>query len=281
MAVEAGGKCGLFPSDAITRRYLKTQNREADWKPIAPDPDAEYERTFEIDVGDVGPTVSFPHKVDNTRTIEEAVGVKIQEAFVGTCTNGRIEDIAVAAAILKKRRVNPKVRMIVVPASRTVYEKALAYGYVETLFKAGAHILPSGCGPCVGVHEGVPADGENVIATMNRNFTGRMGNPEAFIHLASTATVTASAVAGEIVDPREFVPARVTVGPSKKKAVAKKPAKKKPTRKATVRKRAKRTVAKKAVAKKPAKKTTKKTVRKATKKTTRKKPAKKTARSRR
>ncbi|MBD3286081.1 homoaconitate hydratase family protein [candidate division WOR-3 bacterium] len=203
MAVEAGAKAGIFSSDEKTKAYLEEAGRGDYYKFLEPDPDAAYEKTFTFDLAKIEPTVSFPHTVDNTRTISEAADVKIDQAFVGTCTNGRLEDLRIAADIVKGKKV--KVRFFVVPASKKVYLAALREGLLETLAEAGAVIQPPGCGPCVGIHQGVLADGEVCISSQNRNFKGRMGNPEGFIYLASPATVAASALAGKITDPRKYL----------------------------------------------------------------------------
>ena len=205
MAVEAGAKAGLIPTDDITKAYLKENGREKDFKEIKADPDAKYEKVFTIDVSNLEPVVSFPHTVDNTRKISEAKGVKIDQVFIGTCTNGRIEDLRIAASILKGRRKHPEIRLIIVPASRTVYKKALDEGLFDIFIDAGAAIMAPGCGPCVGVHEGVLGDNEKVLSTQNRNFLGRMGNPKGEIYLASPATAAASAITGEITDPRDYL----------------------------------------------------------------------------
>ncbi len=205
MAVEAGAKAGLIPTDDITKAYLKENGREEDFKEIKADPDAKYEKVFTIDVSNLEPVVSFPHTVDNTRKISEAKGVKIDQVFIGTCTNGRIEDLRIAASILKGRRKHPDIRLIIVPASRTVYKKALDEGLFDIFIDAGAAIMAPGCGPCVGVHEGVLGDNEKVLSTQNRNFLGRMGNPKGEIYLASPATAAASAITGEITDPRDYL----------------------------------------------------------------------------
>ncbi len=205
MAVEAGAKTGLIATDEKTREHLRLHGREQDFREIYPDPDAEYEKIFEIDASQIEPQVSFPHTVDNTRNMADAKGVKIQQAYIGTCTNGRISDLRIAADILKGKKVAEDVRLIVVPASRTVYLQALAEGLIDTFVRAGGAVLAPGCGPCVGVHEGILEDGAAVISTQNRNFQGRMGNPKGFIYLASPATVAASALKGEIADPREFL----------------------------------------------------------------------------
>ena len=205
MAVEAGAKTGLIATDETTRAYLRERNRESDFREIKPDPDAFYEKTYEIDVSGIEPQVSFPHTVDNTKPISEARGVKIDQVYIGTCTNGRIEDLRIAAEILRGKKVAKGVRLIVIPASRNVYLKALKEGLLEVFVEAGGAVLSPGCGPCVGIHQGVLADGEKVLSTQNRNFKGRMGNPNAHIYLASPATAAATAIKGEIADPREFL----------------------------------------------------------------------------
>ncbi|HUT97810.1 MAG TPA: 3-isopropylmalate dehydratase large subunit [bacterium] len=204
MAVEAGAKAGIFAADEKTREFLAEMGRPGDFSPIAPDPDAVYEKTFAFDLGKIEPTVSFPHTVDNTRPVGEAGGIKIHQAFIGTCTNGRLDDLRIAAGIVKGKKAAAGVRFLICPASRKVYRAALVEGLLETFVDSGATVLPPGCGPCVGIHQGVLGDGEVCIATQNRNFHGRMGNPEGFIYLASPATVAASALAGEITDPRRI-----------------------------------------------------------------------------
>ncbi|MCG2678030.1 aconitase family protein, partial [bacterium] len=149
--------------------------------------------------------VTKPHRVDNVSPVSKVKGVRIDVAFLGTCTNGRLEDLGVASKILKNKKIHKDIRFIVAPASKEIYLEALREGIIETFIKAGAAVVAPGCGPCVGTHEGIPADGENVISTANRNFKGRMGNPKAFIYLASPATVAASALEGKITDPRGYV----------------------------------------------------------------------------
>ncbi|MDY6906992.1 MAG: 3-isopropylmalate dehydratase large subunit [Chloroflexota bacterium] len=205
MAVEAGAKVGLFPSDEATRCYLESRGRGDRYRAIAADPGAQYERRIEVDLSALEPTVSRPHTVDNTARARELAGERIDQVFIGTCTNGRLEDLAVAAGILKGHRHHERTRLLVAPASREVLAQAIDAGYIETLLQAGAVLLPPGCAACVGVHQGILGDGERCLSTANRNFKGRMGNPEAFIYLASPATAAASAIAGEIVDPRDFM----------------------------------------------------------------------------
>jgi 3-isopropylmalate/(R)-2-methylmalate dehydratase large subunit len=203
MVVEAGAKVGLFPADDVTQHYLKLQGRGGDYRPLVADKDAVYERTIYIDIGDIEPTVSKPHTVDNTALAGELAGIKIQEVFIGTCTNGRLEDLAVAAGILKGKKHNPDTRLVVAPASKKVLLEAIQAGYIQTLVEAGAALVTPGCGACLGLHQGVLGDGEAALSTANRNFKGRMGNPEAFVYLASPATAAVTAITGYITDPRE------------------------------------------------------------------------------
>ena len=203
MLVEMGAKAGFMPVDKKTLAWLRPRVPKAKRiEKIAADKGAIYESVHEFDVSKLKPMVSMPHSVDNTAEVSTLKKVKINEAFLGTCTNGRIDDLKVAAKILNKRKVYSGVKLIIAPSSRAVYLEALKLGLVETFIKAGAVIVAPGCGPCVGTHNGIPSDGEVVISTANRNFKGRMGNPSAFIYLASAATVAASALKGYISDPR-------------------------------------------------------------------------------
>ena len=205
MAVEAGAKAGLFATDKTTQDYLVSQGRGNHFQPVSADADAIYEQTIKVNAAELEPTVSQPHTVDNTALARELKGTKIEQVFIGTCTNGRLEDIAVAASIMKGRQRHPGTRLIVAPASRQILLAAIRAGYVQTLLEAGAIILPPGCGACLGLHQGVLGNGESCLSTANRNFKGRMGNPEAFIYLGSPATAAATAITGEITDPREMV----------------------------------------------------------------------------
>ena len=205
MLVEMGAKAGFMPVDKKTFAWLKSRSGKIKRiENIAADNGAVYESIYEFDISKLKPIVSMPHTVDNTIEAASLKKVKINEAFLGTCTNGRLDDFKVAAGILDKRRVHPEVKLIIAPSSREVYLEALRLGLVEIFIKAGAIIVAPGCGPCVGTHNGVPSDGEVVISTANRNFKGRMGNPAAFIYLASPATVASSAIKGYISDPRSY-----------------------------------------------------------------------------
>lgn len=205
MVVEAGAKVGLFPSDSVTQNYMRAQGRGERYIPLQPDAGATYEETIKIDLTQLQPAVAKPHTVDNVALAGELKGIHIDQVFIGTCTNGRLEDIAIAAGILKGKKRNRNTRLVVAPASKKIYLEAMARGYIATLVEAGAAIVPPGCAACLGVHMGVLGDGEACLSTANRNFKGRMGNPEAFIYLASPATAAATAIRGEIADPREFL----------------------------------------------------------------------------
>ncbi|MDD2438902.1 MAG: 3-isopropylmalate dehydratase large subunit [Methanosarcinaceae archaeon] len=205
MAVEAGAKTGLIEADETTKAFLESRGRGKKFRAIAPDEDAVYEELIEIDASEIEPMVSAPHTVDNTSTAAELAGTKLDQVFIGTCTNGRLSDLAIAAKLLEGKVRHPDTRLIVVPASKDVYLDALAAGYIETFIRAGAAVMAPGCGPCVGVHQGILGDGEACLSTQNRNFQGRMGNTKGFIYLASPATAAISAIKGEITDPREVL----------------------------------------------------------------------------
>jgi 3-isopropylmalate/(R)-2-methylmalate dehydratase large subunit len=205
MAVEAGAKAGIFATDEITKRYLGQSGRAECFKEIKADEGAKYETEIDIDCTEVEPMISMPHTVDNTTPVSKIDRVKVDQVLIGTCTNGRLNDLKIAAGILKSRKIAEGIRLIVVPASRNIYLEALRAGIIETLIESGAAVISPGCGPCVGVHQGILGDGEVCLSTQNRNFKGRMGNPNASIYLSSPATAAWSAVRGFIADPREVL----------------------------------------------------------------------------
>ncbi len=202
MAAEMGAKNGYVAPDATTRAWLAGRTAEA-YLEILPDPDATYARELYYDASKLEPQVAKPHRVDNTVPVSEAAGTRIDQAIVGSCTNGRLEDLQAAADILRGRQIAPSVRLLVLPASREVLLSAIDAGVISDLLAAGATLLNPGCGPCLGAHEGCMAPGERSISTANRNFRGRMGSRDAEIYLGSPATVAASALAGVISDPRK------------------------------------------------------------------------------
>jgi 3-isopropylmalate/(R)-2-methylmalate dehydratase large subunit len=202
MAVEIGAKVGLMEADEKVLKWVKERSPKTP-SPVSADPGAKYAATKVYDISKLAPQVAKPHAVDNVSTVEEMKDVKIDQAYLGTCTNGRFEDLEIAAKILKGKTINPDVKFIVAPASKEIYLEAAKKGIVEIFVKSGCTVVGPGCGPCVGTHNGVLADNEVAISTANRNFKGRMGNPKSFIYLASPATVAASALTGKISDPRE------------------------------------------------------------------------------
>jgi 3-isopropylmalate/(R)-2-methylmalate dehydratase large subunit len=203
MGAELGAKFAFFAADARTREYLAARVG-AEVPRFGPDPDAVYEAVHRVEVGGLEPQIACPSNPGNVRRISELEGVRVHQAFLGSCTNARLEDLAVAARILRGRKVSDRTRLIVTPASHQVHLDATRAGYTEVLLAAGAHITASGCGACPGGHNGVVGPGEVCVSSTNRNFRGRMGSPEAEVYLASPASVAAAAVAGQIVDPREF-----------------------------------------------------------------------------
>ncbi len=204
MAVEAGATSGIVPPDAETLRYLKeVAGVQEPLQIFGPDQDSAYERVIEIDAADLAPQIACPHTVDNVKSVGAVAGVPIQQVVIGSCTNGRLDDIEVAARALAGKKVARGVRMLVFPASARIYREALDAGYIATLMQAGAVVANSGCGPCLGVHQGALGDGEAALSTTNRNFKGRMGNPRADVYLCSPAVAASSAVTGVITDPRE------------------------------------------------------------------------------
>jgi 3-isopropylmalate/(R)-2-methylmalate dehydratase large subunit len=202
MAIEAGGKAGLFRVDNKTQLYIKARARRS-YLVYEPDADAEYARIIEYDVSNIEPQVSLPHSPANARPVSQVGDIEIDQAVIGSCTNGRIDDLRTAAQILRKRKVNPRVRCIILPGSQQVYLDALMEGLIEVFIKAGAAVSTPTCGPCLGGHMGVLAEGERCVSTTNRNFVGRMGSPKSEVYLANPAVTAASAVAGRIVDPEE------------------------------------------------------------------------------
>ena len=204
MAIEAGAKNGIFAVDDITVEYQKGRV-DREYKIYEADADAEYDAVYDIDLSKIKPTVSFPHLPENTKTTDECGEIKIDQVVIGSCTNGRLEDMAMAAKILKGRHVAKNVRCIVIPATQQVYLDCIKNGYMETFIEAGCAVSTPTCGPCLGGHMGILAKGERAVATTNRNFVGRMGHPESEVYLASPAVAAASAVTGKISDPSEVM----------------------------------------------------------------------------
>ena len=203
MAIEAGGKNGIFPVDDVVKKYIKNRFQR---EPVVyeADPDAEYSRTVTIDLSTLEPTVSLPHLPSNTKTVTEAAGMPIQQVVIGSCTNGRISDLRIAASILKDKKIADGVRCIVIPATQEIYLQALHEGLVEDFIHAGCAVSTPTCGPCLGGHMGVMAAGERAVTTTNRNFVGRMGDTKSEVILASPAVAAASALAGCVADPRKL-----------------------------------------------------------------------------
>lgn len=203
MAIEAGAKNGIFAADRVTEAYIRSRAKRP-YKIYSSDPDAVYAEVIEIDAAKIEPQVAFPHLPSNVKGISKVGRVKIDQSLIGSCTNGRIEDLRVAAEILKNRKAAPHVRLIVVPATPDIYRQALKEGLLEIFLKAGAVISPPSCGACLGGHLGILAEGEKAVATTNRNFVGRMGHPKSEVYLASPAVAAASAVLGRIASPEEL-----------------------------------------------------------------------------
>ncbi len=204
MSVEAGATSGIVPADAETERYLREEAGVTDpIELVQPDPDAVYERTIEVDVSTLAPQLACPHTVDNVKPVTDVRGRPVHQIVIGSCTNGRLDDLEIAAGLLRGRRVARGVRMLVFPASWRIYKDAMKRGYLADLMEAGAVIMNPGCGCCLGVHQGALGDGETALSTTNRNFKGRMGNPASDVYLCSPAVAAASALTGVITDPRQ------------------------------------------------------------------------------
>jgi 3-isopropylmalate/(R)-2-methylmalate dehydratase large subunit len=204
MAVEAGATSGIVPADGETMRYLKEEAGVTDSiTPVLPDLDAAYAETVEVDVSALVPQIACPHTVDNVKPIESVLGTKVHQVVIGSCTNGRLDDLEMAASFIRGKKVAAHTRMLVFPASGKIYQQALGKGLIADFMAAGAVVMNPGCGPCLGVHEGALGDNETALSTTNRNFKGRMGNPNSAVYLCSPAVAAASAVAGEITDPRK------------------------------------------------------------------------------
>lgn len=203
LSMEMGAKVAFVAPDEKTVSYVR-ERTDKPFEPVFPDRDAKYLRTVKVDVSAMRPQIACPHAVDNVKPVDELGEIKVNQALLGSCTNGRLEDLQAAAAIVRGRKVHPETRMLVIPASWAIYEQALKEGYLLDLIRAGAVICNPGCGPCLGVHQGILAPGERCISSTNRNFQGRMGSPEAEVYLGSPAVVAASAVAGRIIDPERL-----------------------------------------------------------------------------
>ncbi len=203
MAIEAGAKAGLFAADKKTVAFLKSAGQNV--AEIKPDPDASYYKVYDFDVSELEPQVAFPHLPENSKNVGEAKGIKIDQVVIGSCTNGRIEDLREAAFILRGRKVNKNVRLIVIPGTQKIYLQAMAEGLLQTFVEAGAAVSTPTCGPCLGGHMGILASGEVALSTTNRNFVGRMGHPRSEVYLSGPYVAAASAVAGEIIHPKEVL----------------------------------------------------------------------------
>jgi 3-isopropylmalate/(R)-2-methylmalate dehydratase large subunit len=204
MAIEAGAKAGIFPVDAKTLDYVQARAKRP-YKVYESDKNAQYSKVIEYDVSQIEPQVAFPHKPSNAKPISKVGKVEIDQAVIGSCTNGRLEDLVIAAKVLKGRKVNKRVRCIIIPGSREVYMQALSKGLIKLFLEAGAVVSTPTCGPCLGGYMGILASGERCVSTTNRNFVGRMGSPKSEVYLANPAVAAASAVLGRIADPEEVV----------------------------------------------------------------------------
>jgi len=203
MAIEAGGKNGIFPFDEKTKEFLQQRGVTRPWQAVEPDADAEYSRTIELDLSKLTPVAAYPHLPENVHPAKEGKNIKIDQVVIGSCTNGRLEDLAAAAEILKGKKVNDLVRCIIIPATQDIYKEAMRLGYIDTFIDANAAVSTPTCGPCLGGYMGILAAGERAVSTTNRNFRGRMGHVDSEVYLASPYTAAASAIKGYIADPEE------------------------------------------------------------------------------
>ena len=202
MAIEAGGKNGIFPVDDKTIEYVKEHSNK-EWTKFEADEDAEYDAVYEIDLSKLRPTIAFPHLPENTKTVDEAKGLEMDQVVIGSCTNGRISDMRIAAQALKGKKINPNIRAIILPGTQKVWLQCVEEGLAQIFVEAGCVFSTPTCGPCLGGHMGILAKGERALSTTNRNFIGRMGHPESEVYLASPAVAAASAITGKITDPEE------------------------------------------------------------------------------
>lgn len=202
MAIEAGGKNGIFPVDDKTIEYVKEHSNK-EWTKFEADEDAEYDAVYEIDLSKLRPTIAFPHLPENTKTVDEAKGLEMDQVVIGSCTNGRISDMRIAAQVLKGKKINPNIRAIILPGTQKVWLQCVEEGLAQIFVEAGCVFSTPTCGPCLGGHMGILAKGERALSTTNRNFIGRMGHPESEVYLASPAVAAASAITGKISDPEE------------------------------------------------------------------------------
>lgn len=205
MGIEMGAKIAVFPCDEITEEYLKGKLKDNEFEPIWADENASYEKVINYNLDEIEPMVARPHTVDNTAKVKDVEGKEINQALLGTCTNGRLNDFRLAAKILKGKKISKNVRLLLLPASKSILEEGLKDGTLNSLIDAGGILLPPGCGPCLGAHQGLLAEGEVCVSSSNRNFKGRMGSKNAEVYLASPLTVVASALTGKITDPREVL----------------------------------------------------------------------------
>jgi 3-isopropylmalate/(R)-2-methylmalate dehydratase large subunit len=204
LSMEMGGKFAIVPFDSVTKKYLKNRARK-NYQPIFADGNAVYEKKYEFDISKLEPQVACPHNVDNVKPLDEVKGIKIDQVVLGSCTNGRLDDLEIAARVIRGKKVYPDTRMLILPGSKSIFLEAMKKGLIRTFLEANCVVLNPGCGPCLGAHEGILAKGERCLATTNRNFKGRMGSAESEVYLASPAVAAATAIKGEIADPRGYL----------------------------------------------------------------------------